>query len=41
MIKITHIRANKTDAKRFKSFAKKKGLTSAKAFNLLIRRAGL
>ena len=39
MIKITHIRAGKGDAERFKTWAKKKGLTSSKAFSLLIKKA--
>jgi len=41
MIKVTHIRANKTDAENFKKWAKKRGLTSSQAFKLLIRRARL
>jgi hypothetical protein len=41
MIKITHIRISKSDRDRFVRFARKKGLTSSKAFSVVLRRAGI
>jgi hypothetical protein len=41
MIKITHIRVSLSDRDKFVRFARKKGLTSSKAFSVVIRRAGL